>query len=1319
MFFKSLGQSIDNVTDKRRNAKIKETTSVTKALGTQAKQTGADVKVGATTIKSSISGLQRDADPRLERLHRALQKVELDPVRFAAEARVIKSEIRSVETQLARSNLKRGFGDLGLAIGDVGAALGSGGAGGGGGGSGVTARMGAFSGSVGLMGVAVLAAAPAVVSLAGAMSALVGSLGAAVGGAGALGVGVFGMAAVGIGSLVSVIKPAVKQIQEAKKAQDAYNKTVQQYGDRSKQALDAQRKMNQALGGSRGLKSVLAEMQGFSGRWKSLTGGARNTFFDLLGQGMRTIRGEMPTFARVATTSMNALQRALQPVFSMLRGQQFNAFLHSMSVTFSKSLTPFATGLVKVGIGFQRISQAASPYVIQMFKSFERFGAGFARSTRDGDKLGRTIGGLVSQTRSWWGLLKAAGRLMFDFFGAGARQGQTLVGSLTSQLNTWDAWVKRNPAKIQDFFRRSIDGATKLAGALASISKTLFQVADALQPVLGGFSSLVSGAGGIGALGPMLAFGGLKYLTRGKGAAGVAGAAGAGRAAGGAGMLAGARGLMAGGAGRIAMGLGSKVALPLAIATAGFGALTTQGTAGERAQGGLSALTAGLIPKPTTRAQARDQGTQTAMDFVARGGNVGAQVGHLQRLLGAHKTIGTFAASSAGVVKTGDQVVDTFTGKDRLRIQQQLSYLQGIKKVQDEEKKILEREKDNQRRAASTEHGKKTARSLTHLYSAQRKGGAAVGDAFQQTSQTFLTRMSGMRPAGAKVLAQDYVAWAQQLKKSNPQIAGQIDDLVKQVNHRLHGLAGDAGVVGGQVYRSLSNAYAKTSKAMGTETERWRQVNRTALTDIQKQMVSVLSAMGIANPAQVVKAADTVTTMSGGKVAGSAAIGAGQGIVASGQRGAAQAKSYKKQATGGPVMGPGSGTSDSVPTLLSSGEHVWTAKEVARAGGHHAIKQLRGAFGGGGQGHGGRYAKGGAVGLGGGIAGLISKLDGMGFRHGSTTGGKHAPNSYHYRGMAVDYGNASNDMARLWSTVYPMRKQFAELFGPATMKPGPTLMHYGQGFQDGALQAQHNDHIHMALAGGARLAGLGSGGYGAGGATSAPRIKVPRVGGRGAFGAAVGRSVDIAGMAAQQVVDKAAAQAGGGIGSLAGFTGGGSSAANMALGRKMMLAAGWGADQWPALKALWTRESGWSASAVNKSSGAYGIPQSLGHGHPFDLGDAPAQIRWGLNYIKGRYGSPGSAWAHEQKIGWYGNGADFIAKKPQVIGVGDRQSERVTVTPVGRTKGRRGSGGAKLVVEGDLIIHNNQPGDVRKELEKAFDDVAKKFDDDDPGSLTD
>lgn len=84
---------------------------------------------------------------------------------------------------------------------------------------------------------------------------------------------------------------------------------------------------------------------------------------------------------------------------------------------------------------------------------------------------------------------------------------------------------------------------------------------------------------------------------------------------------------------------------------------------------------------------------------------------------------------------------------------------------------------------------------------------------------------------------------------------------------------------------------------------------------------------------------------------------------------------------------------------------------------------------------------------------------------------------------------------------------------------------------------------------------------------------------------------------------------------------------------------GYGADQLGCLVELWGHESGWRTNAGNPS-GAYGIPQALPGSKMASVGDDwetnPAtQIRWGLGYISGRYGSPCNAWDSFQNKGWY------------------------------------------------------------------------------------
>ena len=85
---------------------------------------------------------------------------------------------------------------------------------------------------------------------------------------------------------------------------------------------------------------------------------------------------------------------------------------------------------------------------------------------------------------------------------------------------------------------------------------------------------------------------------------------------------------------------------------------------------------------------------------------------------------------------------------------------------------------------------------------------------------------------------------------------------------------------------------------------------------------------------------------------------------------------------------------------------------------------------------------------------------------------------------------------------------------------------------------------------------------------------------------------------------------------------------------------GWSSAQFSCLDDLWNAESGWNVTASNPSSGAYGIPQALPGSKMASAGpdwesDATTQIKWGLGYIKGLYGSPCTAWGHEESDGWY------------------------------------------------------------------------------------
>ncbi|MFJ9522506.1 transglycosylase SLT domain-containing protein [Kitasatospora sp. NPDC101801] len=82
------------------------------------------------------------------------------------------------------------------------------------------------------------------------------------------------------------------------------------------------------------------------------------------------------------------------------------------------------------------------------------------------------------------------------------------------------------------------------------------------------------------------------------------------------------------------------------------------------------------------------------------------------------------------------------------------------------------------------------------------------------------------------------------------------------------------------------------------------------------------------------------------------------------------------------------------------------------------------------------------------------------------------------------------------------------------------------------------------------------------------------------------------------------------------------------------------ANQFQCFSQIVKRESGWDYTASNASSGAYGLVQALPGSKMASAGadwrtNPATQIKWGLNYMNSRYGSPCGAWSFWQSHHWY------------------------------------------------------------------------------------
>lgn len=460
----------------------------------------------------------------------------------------------------------------------------------------------------------------------------------------------------------------------------------------------------------------------------------------------------------------------------------------------------------------------------------------------------------------------------------------------------------------------------------------------------------------------------------------------------------------------------------------------------------------------------------------------------------------------------------------------------------------------------------------------------------------------------------------------------------------------------------------------------------------QAKLVTAMDALGQAITSSVTnwagRVSSALSTLSPGitweAVQSQISGGSSSGSSASASSGSSSSSSSNAQrrAGGGYIVPGDPRRPDSVHALLKPGEVVLNEGQQRKLGKALVTKSLagpgtaaNGAFGfnmAGASSRMTRYASGGTVSE---LAPYMDKAAQLGGTITSTTGGGHAAGSYHYSGQAfdVDGGTAVNKaIFAAFEGDAKLGKLVELFFDPSgAYKNGQKIPPIGG----------HADHVHAAVALGA-IAGALSG-------TTAIQLPDSPNLGNTKFGVAAQNATDIMRGVMQQAVNATSTN-------FSDLYEGGSGAAgsNKEMGRQMAASMyGWAGSEWASLHELWMRESGWDNTIRNPSSGAFGIPQALPEsklppaGQASGGASASAQIGWGLNYIKNRYGTPSAALAFHNAHNWYGKGGSGIADKPQLIGVGDKR-EHVQITPATTQANPAGITGARAGAANSSITNN-------------------------------
>jgi hypothetical protein len=901
--FEKLGKTLDGVGTTKQREQVRLYREAIKKLGTQWEKTATKADASWTAMeKKTIDAVATQSTAidslqgRLNELGRTRATAEINTSGIAeslAEVELLKKRLNELDRM--RPTARVNVGGTGLATARS--------ATGGGGGSGLFGRglKIPFAGSTLPLIAGALGAAP---PLLGGAGAVLGSAGAATLGAGAIGLGGLGALSAGIGSIAAVAIPAVKGLKESYKALTTYNKAVATNGKNSTQAHTALEKLNAALqsapGGTRGL---INREQKLSSRFQRLTKPGQSSFIgslsNLLGAGNQLT----PQLAGIANPFMAAGQRQSSRLSGFLTGGTTRGFLGAAGNTAISVLPDVESTFQNVLATLMNISRAAMPFFKQSVEWLETWTSGWRGSTGDIDKTRTSIGGMVSQLKTWGRLTSATFKLMRDLFSSGAKPGQSLVGDLTQQLNTWDAWIKKNPRQVRAFFSEAVESTEKIAGALGNITGALFKLGQMLTPLLTQLSQFVSFLSSAG----LLEGGGLPLLlASGAGIRNVVGSA-RGRILG-----------RSGAAGAAGGGLGEAAILGGALGAGGAGA--ARGSIFSRASSRLSTfgrvpVTGGMLGSadlkamglPSSRFSTRAAAGELGTGLRAGGGTflrgAGARFLPIAALMGglsAASFPGSFgnrfqaglSGLTAGLVempKTGAQKEDEGTRKaqlvsdyygekyggnlkgltaqvqalrrkrHRLLTPQDKGGLSGFltsniitgdrqQEVTEESRKEAEalmrqmEQVRGGRRSQAMEQGGILSSQFAGAFNIKKqKGGVA---ALEDVTGPILRKIKDLGPAGGRVLAQNVLHWAKEAKRQNPKLAEAYETLLNRITGRFEDMGRNIEIINGRIYTGSNKEWKSIAAAMSNPIEQARQEMSASFTAIQREAIGALTAMG-------------------------------------------------------------------------------------------------------------------------------------------------------------------------------------------------------------------------------------------------------------------------------------------------------------------------------------------------------------------------------------------------------------------------------------------------------------------------------------------
>jgi hypothetical protein len=344
--------------------------------------------------------------------------------------------------------------------------------------------LGMFANKITLIGGAVTALLPAIQPLIGMVVQLTGSLARAAGGAGVIGGGALGTFAVGLGTLLPLMKGMQKDIATSQQLFTAYNSAVAIYGVNSTRAATAAKRLNQELKlAPDNTLALIVNLKAAGLEWDKYTNKAQGALMGLAAFALGRWRQIMPSYVKnLITPDAQAVAGAGKGLIDQLIGSSALGDMTAIGKVFRQMVPDAAHIAGDVVIIALRLIKDAAPFARTAEHDFRLWADHFDKVTQDSGYITGIFHRWTSEFYTWWGLLKGVWGFMSALLGS-STGGQSQIEGITKAFAGWSDWFKDNPVKMQRFWAESTKFAGGLGKALVYVVKLVWDLAGALTPV--------------------------------------------------------------------------------------------------------------------------------------------------------------------------------------------------------------------------------------------------------------------------------------------------------------------------------------------------------------------------------------------------------------------------------------------------------------------------------------------------------------------------------------------------------------------------------------------------------------------------------------------------------------------------------------------------------------------------------------------------------------------------------------------------------------------------------------------------------------------